>query len=196
MTLLRRDFIAMLGGLAAMPAQAAPDSSASPADLPQARSPSAYDFSFAKPDGGRFQLSDYRGRPILIVNTATACGYANQFSTLEQLWQRYSGRGLMLIAIPSNDFGGQEPLDGAAIATAVRASYGATYAFAEKTRVRGPDAHPFYRWAALRRPTETPRWNFHKYLVGKDGQLVAGFSTQSDPVGPQLVQAIGQQLTA
>ncbi len=72
MTLLRRDFIAMLGGLAAMPAQAAPDSSASPADPPQARSPSAYDFSFAKPDGGRFQLSDYRGRPILIVNTATS----------------------------------------------------------------------------------------------------------------------------
>ncbi len=90
----------------------------------------------------------------------------------------------MLIAVPSNDFGGQEPLDGAAIATAVRASYGATYAFAEKTRVRGPDAHPFYRWAASRRPTETPRWNFHKYLVGRTGELVAGFSTQSDPCRP------------
>jgi glutathione peroxidase len=205
MTLLRRDFVALLGGLAAMPAAgAAPAKAASEAAAPGRASspssspplPSAYDFHFASPGGGGFRLADYRGRPILVVNTATACGYAHQFATLEQLWQRYSARGLMLIAVPSNDFGGQEPLDGAAIAAAVRTSHGATYAFAEKTQVRGPDAHPFYRWAALRRPTETPRWNFHKYLIGRGGDLVGGYSSNVDPVGPQLVQAIGRELAA
>jgi len=187
MTLLRRDVFAMLGGLAAISVEAAPAF---------AETQSAHDFSFTRPGGGRFQLSDYRGRPVLIVNTATACGYARQFATLEQLWQRYQARGLMLIAVPSNDFGGQEPLEGAAIAESARANFGATYAFAEKTPVRGPQAHPFYRWAALRRPTQVPSWNFHKYLVGRDGELIAGFPTSADPIGPQLVQAIGQQLSA
>lgn len=194
MTLLRRDFIALISGLSAIPARAAPQ--ATPPDRALAAPSSAHDFIFERPGGGRFQLSDYRGRPLLIVNTATACGYAHQFATLEQLWQRYGARGLMLIAVPSNDFGGQEPLDGEAIAAAVRISHRATYAFAEKTRVRGEDAHPFYRWAALHRPAEAPRWNFHKYLIGRDGELVAGFSSNADPIGPQLVQAIGRQLAA
>ena len=215
MALLRREFVALLGGFAAMPAQVAWSAgAASEVAAPQgampassgghsvtahsqtAPAPSAYDFTFARPGGGGFRLADYRGRPILIVNTATACGYAHQFRTLEQLWQRYAARGMMLIAVPSNDFGGQEPLDGAAIAAAVHASHGATYAFAEKTQVRGADAHPFYRWAALRRPAEAPRWNFHKYLIGRDGDLVGGFSSNADPVGPQLVQAIGRELAA
>jgi len=196
MTLLRRDFIASLGGLAALsgPLAAAPQTATPGREA--ADGTGAHGFGFARPDGGQFRLADYRGRPILIVNTATACGYAHQFGTLEQLWQRYAARGLMLIAVPSNDFGGQEPLEGAAIAAAVRVSHGATYAFADKTRVNGPDAHPFYRWAALRRPTEVPRWNFHKYLIGREGELVGGFSSNADPVGPQLVQAIGRELSA
>ncbi len=156
----------------------------------------AHSFSFRRADGGEMPLSAYRGRPILIVNTATNCGFAGQFGTLEQLWQRYSGRGLMLIAVPSNDFGGQEPLDGAAIAEAARQSHGATYAFAEKSRVRGAEAHPFYRWAASQRPLEVPAWNFHKYLVGREGELVAGYSTRTDPIAPQLVRAIGEELQA
>ncbi|HEV7260823.1 MAG TPA: glutathione peroxidase [Bosea sp. (in: a-proteobacteria)] len=158
--------------------------------------PPASPFVFARAGGGSLLLADYRDRPILIVNTATNCGFAGQFGTLEQLWQRYRERGLMLIAVPSNDFGGQEPLEGAAIAEAARQSHGATYAFAEKTVVKGPDAHPFYRWAAAQRPTETPRWNFHKYLVGRSGELVGGYSSMTDPIGPQLVRAIGQELQA
>jgi len=156
----------------------------------------AHAFGFDRPGGGRLVLSDYRDRPILVVNTATRCGYAGQMATLEQLWQRYQTRGMMLVAVPSNDFGGQEPLDGAAIAEAAHESYGATYAFAEKTVVRGPEAHPFYRWAAAQRPAEAPRWNFHKYLIGRDGTLIGGFPAATDPLSPQLVQAIGRELQA
>lgn len=152
--------------------------------------------AFARPGGSPFRLSDYRGKPVLVVNTATRCGYAGQMASLEQLWQRYRERGLMLLAVPSNDFGGQEPLEGAAIAEAARETHGATYAFTEKTKVTGPDAHPFYRWAAAQRPAETPRWNFHKYLIGRDGGLVGGYSSGTDPIGPQLVQAIGRELPA
>ena len=162
-----------------------------------AQSPAgAHAYGFDRPGGGRLALSDYRDRPILVVNTATRCGYAGQMATLEQLWQRYQSRGMMLLAVPSNDFGGQEPLNGAAIAEAARQDHGATYAFVEKTVVRGPEAHPFYRWAAAQRPAETPRWNFHKYLIGRDGALIGGFPAAIDPLSPQLVQAIGRELAA
>jgi len=157
----------------------------------------AHSFTFQRAGGGpEMPLAAYRGRPILIVNTATNCGFAGQFGTLEQLWQRYSGRGLMLIAVPSNDFGGQEPLDGAAIADAARQSHGATYAFAEKSKVRGSEAHPFYRWAAAQRMLDVPMWNFHKYLIGREGELIGGYSAFTDPIAPQLVRAIGGELQA
>ncbi len=212
MGLVRREFVGLFGGVVASPAlvkpvlaqpalpQAMPttaDSAPAPAATPvPARPVTAHDFGFDRPGGGRSELSAYAGRPILIVNTATNCGFAGQLAMLELLWQRYSRRGLMLLATPSNDFGGQEPLEGQAIADSARAAYGATYAFTEKVRVRGPSAHPFYRWAAMRKPGETPSWNFHKYLVGRDGDLVGGFPTSADPIGPQLIQAIGKELQA
>ncbi|PZN98654.1 MAG: glutathione peroxidase [Hyphomicrobiales bacterium] len=188
MTLLRREVLGLLAGAGAAPALGG---AAGAQSLPSASS-----FAFKRAEGGAFPLSAYQGKPILIVNTATNCGFSGQFATLEQLWQRYRERGLMLIAVPSNDFGGQEPLDGAAIAEAARQSHGATYAFAEKTVVKGPDAHPFYRWAAAQRPWEVPRWNFHKYLIGRSGEILGGYSSLTDPLGPQLVRAIGQELQA
>jgi glutathione peroxidase len=187
MAVARRDVLGLIAGAAVAPLSFRPAA---------AQAADAYGFSFTRPGGGTLALSAYRGRPVLIVNTATNCGYAGQFATLEHLWQRYSGRGLMLIAVPSNDFGGQEPLEGAAIAEAAKRTHGATYAFTEKSVVRGPQAHPFYRWAAVQRPAETPRWNFHKYLIGREGELVGGFSSNVDPIAPQLVRAIGQELQA
>lgn len=186
MSVSRRNFIAGAAGLVAAP-QVFSDAIAQ-------SSVGAHAFGFERPGGGRLSLADYRGRPILVVNTATRCGYAGQMATLEQLWQRYQTRGMMLVAVPSNDFGGQEPLEGAAIAEAARQSHGATYAFVEKAVVRGPQAHPFYRWAAAERPAETPRWNFHKYLIGRDGALIGGYPAATDPLSPQLVQAIGREL--
>jgi glutathione peroxidase len=150
----------------------------------------ATDFAFEAPEGGSMPLAAYAGRPILVVNTATACGYAGQLAGLQGLWTRFQDRGLAVVGVPSPDFGDQEPLDGAAIAEAARRNHGVTFPLTAKTRVRMPGAHPFYRWAAAERPGETPRWNFHKYLVGRDGTLAAAFGTQVEPADPRMIAAI------
>ena len=154
----------------------------------------ATDFAFERPDGGPLALSAYAGRPILVVNTATACGYAGQLAGLQGLWTRFQDRGLAVVGVPSPDFDDQEPLDGPAIAEAARRDHGVTFPLTAKTRVRMPGAHPFYRWAAAQRPGETPRWNFHKYLVARDGTLAAAFGTQVEPADPRMIAGIAAAL--
>ncbi|MFC6790818.1 glutathione peroxidase [Methylobacterium komagatae] len=153
-------------------------------------------FSFEKPEGGVLPLSDYADKPILVVNTATACGYAGQFVGLQGLWTRFGSRGLMVIAVPSPDFGNQEPLDGVAIAEAARKNHGVTFPVVSKVHVKGPSAHPFYRWAATEKPGSAPGWNFHKYLVARDGSLLASFPHTVDPSDPRIITAIASQLPA
>ena len=153
-------------------------------------------FAFEKPEGGTLPLDAYAGRPILVVNTATACGYAGQFSGLQALWTRFGDRGLTVIAVPSPDFGNQEPLDGVAIAEAARRNHGVTVPVTAKTHVRGPAAHPFYRWAAAEKPGTAPNWNFHKYLVDRDGALIGAFPSSVEPGDPRLVTAIANALPA
>ncbi len=185
MTLLRRECLILLGALAATGAQAA--------DEPGAK---AGGFSFDKPGGGVLPLGDFAGKPLLIVNTATACGYAGQLTGLQGLWTRFGERGLTVIAVPSPDFGNQEPLDGAAIADAARKNHGVTFPVVGKTHVRGPAAHPFYRWAAAEKPGQTPQWNFHKYLVGRDGALRAAFPSPVEPNDPRIISAVVAELGA
>jgi glutathione peroxidase len=153
-------------------------------------------FAFEKPEGGTFPLADFAGKPILVVNTATACGYAGQFVGLQTLWTRFGSRGLTVIAVPSPDFGNQEPLDGPAIAQAARDHYGVTFPVVAKAHVKGPAAHPFYRWAAAEKPGSTPGWNFHKYLVARDGSLLGAFPHTLDPTDPRLITAIAAELPA
>lgn len=151
-------------------------------------------FSFDKPEGGSLALADLAGKPILVVNTATACGYAGQFAGLQGLWTRFGGRGLTVIAVPSPDFGNQEPLDGLAIAEAARRNFGVTFPVVSKVHVKGPAAHPFYRWAASEKPGATPGWNFHKYLVARDGSLLGAFPHTVEPNDPRIITAIAGQL--
>ena len=139
-------------------------------------------------------LAGYKGRPILVVNTATACGFAGQLSGLQTLWTRFQDRGLAVIGVPSPDFGNQEPLDGAAIAEAARKNHGVTFPLTAKTRVKMPNAHPFYAWAAAERPGETPRWNFHKYLIARNGSLAGAFATPVEPIDPRVISAIAAEL--
>jgi glutathione peroxidase len=122
----------------------------------------AYAFSFAGLEGSEIKLADYAGKPILVVNTASLCGYTPQYAGLQQLWTRYHGRGLMIVGVPSNDFGGQEPGGAADIMRTAHGEYGIGFPLAAKAQVKGPNPHPFYKWAASERPLETPRWNFHK----------------------------------
>lgn len=187
MSLLRREAILLIGGALAGA------TSASATERTGAR---AGAFAFDRPEGGPLPLSDLAGKPILVVNTATACGFAGQLAGLQTVWTRFQDRGLTVIGVPSPDFGNQEPLDGAAIVEAARRNHGVTFPMTAKTRVRMPNAHPFYQWAAAEKPGETPRWNFHKYLVARDGSLAGAFATQVEPTDPRLISAIAAALDA
>jgi glutathione peroxidase len=181
----RRHLLAFIAGMFALPATA----------LAQSMSRiTAYAFSFAGIDGGDIKLADYAGKPILVVNTASLCGYTPQFAGLQQLWSRYHERGLMIVGVPSNDFGGQEPGTPDDIKKTAHGEYGADFPLAAKAQVRGANPHPFYKWAATERPIETPRWNFHKYLVGRDGHIAAVFPTSIEPMDARVVNAIAKEL--
>ena len=156
---------------------------------------SAYVFSFPALAGGDIRLADHAGRPLLVVNTASLCGYTPQYQGLQALWTEFHGRGLMIVGVPSNDFGGQEPGGATEIAHTVQ-QHGATFPIAAKAIVKGPSAHPFYKWAADIRPKDVPRWNFHKYLIGRDGYIADVFPESVDPTDTRVKTAIARALAA
>jgi glutathione peroxidase len=154
----------------------------------------AYAFSFPALAGGDIRLADYAGRPLLIVNTASLCGFTPQYAGLQELWTQFHDRGLMIIGIPSNDFGAQEPGGAAEIAETAQHQYGVTFPIAAKAIVRGANAHPFYKWAADSRPKDVPRWNFHKYLIGRDGYIAEAFPETVEPFDTRVKTAIARAL--
>ncbi len=156
----------------------------------------AYAFTFKSLDGPEILLSSYAGHPILVVNTASLCRYTPQYTGLQTLWSRYRDRGLLVLGVPSNDFGGQEPGGATEIHATAQGEYHITFPLTEKVTVKGKDTHPFYRWAAQERPSDVPRWNFHKYLVGHDGRLKAAFPSAMEPTDPLVIAAIKQDLVA
>ena len=153
----------------------------------------AYAFTFPSLEGGDIRLADHAGKPILIVNTASQCGYTPQYAGLQELWSHFRERGLVIIGVPSNDFGGQEPGGASEIMQTAHAEYGVGFPLAAKVNVRGANPHPFYRWAATERPLETPRWNFHKYLISRDGRIAAVFATNVEPMDARVVNAIAKE---
>ncbi len=156
----------------------------------------AYGFSFPALSGTNIALADYAGRPIMVVNTASLCGYTPQYAGLQELWTEFQAQGLMMIGVPSNDFGGQEPGGVSDIDKTAHQQYGVTFPITAKTIVRGPGAHPFYRWAAMERPKDLPAWNFHKYLLGRDGHVADVFATAIEPTDTRVKTAIGRALAA
>ena len=187
MTSDRRQFLCALTTALAAP-------SAALAQSPGMSRITAYVFSFAGIDGNDIRLADYTGKPILVVNTASQCGYTPQFTGLQQLYTRYHEQGLMVVGVPSNDFGGQEPGTPVEIMQTAHDEYGVRFPLAAKTEVRGANPHPFYKWAAAERPLEVPRWNFHKYLIGRDGRIAAVFATAIEPMDARVIQAVAKEL--
>jgi len=160
-----------------------------------------YRFEFVSIDGGSLPLAAWRGRPVLIVNTASYCGYTPQYRDLEALWQRYRRRGLVVLGVPSNDFGRQEPGSEAEIKAFCTTRFQVDFPLAQKCRVLGADAHPFYRWVAeTLGEAGTPRWNFHKYLIapgGEDTGTLAGvWPAQVAPDDPRITAEIERLLPA
>ena len=180
---------------AALAAIAAPISTGAVAAETTMSRITAYAFSFPALSGDSdIRLADYTGRPLLVVNTASLCGYTPQYAGLQRLWTRYHDRGLMIVGVPSNDFGGQEPGGTSEIAETAQHQYAVTFPMAAKTAVTGPNAHPFYRWAAQARPKDVPRWNFHKYLIGRDGTIADVFASAVEPTDTRLKTAIARAL--
>ncbi|WP_315774573.1 MULTISPECIES: glutathione peroxidase [unclassified Bradyrhizobium] len=153
----------------------------------------AYRFSFPALAGEPIRLADFAGKPVLVVNTASQCGYTPQYTGLQKLWGEFHERGLAIIAVPSNDFN-QEPGIAGDIAELANKEYGVTFPMTAKAVVTGSNAHAFYRWAAEARPKETPRWNFHKYLIGRDGYIADVFASSVEPTDTRVKTAVARLL--
>jgi glutathione peroxidase len=156
---------------------------------------SAYDFSFTSIDGEPLPLAQYRGRPLLVVNTASFCGFTYQYEDLQALWQRYRERGLVVIGVPSNDFGQQEPGSAKEIKEFCEGRYAVDFPLTDKQAVVGAQAHPFFRWIATELgDAGAPRWNFHKYLVGPDGKLEGTWPSTVRPTDRVVTDEIDKLL--
>jgi len=157
---------------------------------------SAYDFSFQTIEGQPLPLSAYTGKVLMVVNTASFCGFTRQYKSLQEVWDRYRNQGLVVLGVPSNDFGGQEPGSLSEIKQFCELNYGIDFPMTTKIRVRGKAAHPFYQWAAQQMGAQAkPRWNFHKYIVGRDGRLAAWFASSTKPSAKRVSKAIEKQLS-
>lgn len=152
---------------------------------------SAWDFSFTAIDGNQLLLSQYKGQAVLVVNTASRCGFTSQYAALQQLWQDYQKRGLVVIGVPSNDFGGQELASEAEVKQFCEVNFNIDFPLTTITSVKGITAHPFYQWAGQRAGMlARPKWNFHKYLINRNGQLAASFSSMTSPTSDKIRTAV------
>jgi glutathione peroxidase len=147
--------------------------------------PTVYDFEADAIDGRRVSLAQYRGQPMLIVNTASACGFTPQFGGLEQLHETYGPRGLAVLGFPCNQFGAQDPGSDTEIAGFCQRNYGVTFPMMSKIAVNGDAAHPLYRWLTAEAPgllgSKAIKWNFTKFLVGRDGRVIKRYAPQDKP---------------
>jgi len=146
---------------------------------------SIYDFEALSITGQPAHLSSQRGKVLLIVNTASACGFTPQFAGLEKLWEDYRDRGLVIVGFPSNEFGGQDPGSNEDIASFCQLNYGVSFPMMAKTQVNGRDAHPLWQWLKAQAPgllgTEGVKWNFTKFLVGRDGKVIKRYAPTDAP---------------
>jgi glutathione peroxidase len=156
----------------------------------------AHSFSFTAIDGAALPLAKFKGKAVLVVNTASECGYTPQYKDLEALWQRYRDRGLVVLGVPCDDFGAQEPGSEQEIKSFCETNYGVDFPMTAKMHVTSNDAHAFYKWAAeVAGDAASPRWNFHKYLIGPDGELAAWFPTKLSPTAKGVTDAIEETLS-
>jgi glutathione peroxidase len=146
---------------------------------------SVYDFEALSIEGKKASLSTQRGKVLLIVNTASACGFTPQFGGLETLWKTYRDRGLVVLGFPSNEFGNQDPGSNDEIASFCEMNYGVSFPMMEKVEVNGAQAHPLFKWLTKEAPgllgSTGVKWNFTKFLVGKDGKVIKRYAPTDKP---------------
>ena len=155
----------------------------------------AHDFEFDALEGGRIALDDYRGKVVLVVNTATECGFTPQYSDMEALWRDYGDRGVVVLGVPSNDFGKQEPGDETDIREFCKHYYRVTFPMTAKQHVIGAEAHPFYAWVARELGEDmAPKWNFHKYLIDSQGKIAGVWPSKVAPRDKEIGDVIRELL--
>jgi glutathione peroxidase len=144
-----------------------------------------YDFESRAIDGQPAQLAALRGKVVLIVNTASECGFTPQFGGLEQLWEKYRDQGLVVVGFPSNEFGAQDPGSNEEIGAFCQRNYGVSFPMMSKVEVNGANAHPLYKWLVAEAPgllgSKAIKWNFTKFLVGRDGRVIKRYAPRDEP---------------
>ena len=148
----------------------------------------AYDFDFNDLDGSTLNLSEYKNKVIVVINVASQCGFTNQYEDMQKIWEKYQARGVIMLGIPSNDFGNQEPGSSKEIKNFCEAKFGISFPMTEKVSVKGESAHPFYKWAKENHgKSAVPKWNFHKIIIGKNGKIVDTFASITNPSSKKFV---------
>lgn len=152
---------------------------------------SAYDFAFDSLDGQPLPLTTFKDKVVLVVNTASKCGLTPQYDGLEKLYSAYKDKGLVVLGVPCNQFAGQEPGTAEEIQTFCSTTFGIDFPMTAKVDVKGDTAHPFYKWAEaeLGEPA-APVWNFHKILIGKQGEAIRAFGPRTEPLDGEVTAAI------
>ena len=156
---------------------------------------SLYDFTLHDIAGKPMPLAQFKGKVVLLVNTASECSYTPQYEGLEELWLANRDKGLVVVGVPANDFGAQEPGTANEIVSFCKLNYGVTFPLTEKLVVKGDGAHPLYKWAVEKAGAAgRPKWNFHKYLFDRDGCFIDWYSSRTLPKGPKLTAAVKKAL--
>ena len=155
----------------------------------------AYDFAFKDLNGSELNLAEFKDKVIIVVNVASQCGFTKQYEDMQKVWEKYQSKGIIMLGVPSNDFGNQEPGSSKDIKNFCEAKFGITFPMTEKVVVKGENAHPFYKWAKENHgKSAITKWNFHKFIIGRRGKIVGHFPSDCDPVNPSIVKCIEQEL--
>ena len=151
----------------------------------------AYDFRFKDLDGGVLSLSEYKGKIIIVINVASQCGFTNQYEDMQKVWQKYQDKGIVMLGVPSNDFGKQEPISNKEIKNFCESKFGISFPMTEKIFVKGPKAHPFYIWAKKNHgKSAIPKWNFHKIIIDRKGKVAGTFSSIVNPSSKKFIKTL------
>ena len=151
----------------------------------------AYDFKFKDLDGNALSLAEFKNKVIIAINVASQCGFTSQYKDMQEIWKLYQEKNFVMLGVPSNDFGKQEPGTNKEIKNFCEAKFGITFPMTEKVSVKGTDAHPFYIWAKENHgKSAVPKWNFHKIIINKEGKIEKTFSSMTNPSSKKFKEVI------
>ena len=154
----------------------------------------AFDFSFKDLDGSEMKLADFKNKVMVVTNVASYCGFTSQYEDLQEIWEKYQSKGVVVIGVPSNSFN-QEMETNKEIKNFCEAKFGISFPMTEKVKVTGSEAHEFYKWANNNHgKSAVPKWNFHKIIIGKDGKIFDTFSSMTKPTSNKFVKVIEEAI--